>query len=110
MSPSAQLTSEQWNEIIEDEKKTDQGSKDVQEPVEEGKEFLDPDNSISVLLTVLNTMNNQFEHECLDEAVRLLNAHPCCQSTKDRVPGVRARTPTSSHRCLRWYTIAHKSE
>jgi len=31
MSPSAQLTSEQLKEIIEDEKKTDQGAREVQE-------------------------------------------------------------------------------
>jgi hypothetical protein len=87
MSPSAQLTSEQLKEFIEDEKKTDEGSREVQEQVEDGEEVLDPDNTSSVLSTVLNTINNEFEHECLDEAVRLLKAHPICQSTDDRVPG-----------------------
>jgi len=62
MSPSTQRTSEQWKEIIEDEKKTDQGAREVQEQVEDGEEVLDPDNSISVLSTVLNTINNKFEH------------------------------------------------
>jgi len=85
MSPSAQLTSEQLKEIIEDEKQTDQGSREVQEQVEDGQEVLDPDNTSSVLSTVLNTFNNEFEHKCLDEAVRLLNAHPIRQSTDDRV-------------------------
>ena len=76
MSPSAQLTSEQLKEIIDDEMKTDQGAREVQEQVEDGEEDLDPENTSSVLITVLNTINNEFEHECLDEVVRLLNAHP----------------------------------
>jgi len=87
MSPSAQLTSEQLTEIIEDEKNTDKGSREVQEQVEDGEEVLDPANTSSVLNMVLSKINNEFEHECLDEAVRLLNAHPICQSTDDRVPG-----------------------
>jgi len=53
----------------------------------DGKEDLNPDKSSLVLNTVLNTINNKFEHECLDEAVRLLNAHLIRQSTDDRVPG-----------------------
>jgi len=93
MSPCAQLTSEQLKEIIEDEKKTDQGSREVQEQVEDGEEVLDPDNTSSVLSTVLNTINNEFEHKCLDEAVRLLNAHPIRQSTNDRVPGQKYSIP-----------------
>src|SRR5882757_6901773 len=93
MSPSAQLTSEQLKEIIEDETKTDQGSSEVQEQVEDGEEVLDPDNTSSVLSTVLNTINNEFEHECLDEAVRLLNAHPIRQSTDDRVAGHKYSIP-----------------
>ena len=72
--------------IIEDEKKTDQGSREVQEQVG-GVEVLDPENASLVLSTVLNTINNEFEHECLDEAVRLLNAHQIRQSTDERVPG-----------------------
>jgi len=87
MSLSAQLTSEQPKEIIEDEKNTDKSSREVQAPVEDGEEVLDPKNTISVLNTVLNTINNEFEHECLDKAVWLLNTHPIRQSTDDRVPG-----------------------
>jgi len=92
MSPSAQLTSEQLKEIIEDEKKTDKDAREVQEQVD-GEEVLDPDNTRSVLNTVLNTINNEFEHDCLDEAVRLLNAHPIRQSTDDRVPGHKYSIP-----------------
>jgi len=61
--------------------------------VEDGKEVLDPDNSISVLSTILNTINNEFEHKCLYEAVRLPNAHPICQSTEDHVPGHKYSIP-----------------
>jgi hypothetical protein len=93
MSPSAQLTSEQLREIIEDEMKTDQCSREVQEQVEDGEAVLDPDNTSSVLSTVLNTINHQFEQECHDEALRLLNAHPIRQSTDDRVPGHKYLIP-----------------
>ena len=48
MSPSAQLTSEQLKEFIEDEKNTDKGAREVQEQVEDGEEVLDPDNTSSV--------------------------------------------------------------
>jgi hypothetical protein len=61
--------------------------------VEDGEEVLDPENTSPVLSTVLNTINNEFEHECLDEAVRLLNAHPIRQSADDRVPGHKASIP-----------------
>jgi hypothetical protein len=92
MGPSAQLTSEYLKEIIEDKRKTYKGSRDVQERVD-GKEDHDPDNTSSVLNMVLNTINNKFEHECLDEAVRLLNAHPIRQSIDDRVPGHKYSIP-----------------
>jgi len=93
VSPSAQLTSEQVKEIIEDEKMTDHCAREVQEQVEDGEEVLNPDNSISVLSTILNTINSEFEHECLDEAVRLLNAHSICQSTENCVPGHKCSIP-----------------
>jgi hypothetical protein len=93
MSPSAQLTSAQLKEIIEDEKRTDQGAREVQEQVEDGEEVLDPDNTSTVLSTVLNTINNEFEHECLDEVVRLLNTHYIHQSADDRVTGHKYSIP-----------------
>jgi hypothetical protein len=92
MSPSAQLTSEHLKEIIEDEQKTDQGAREIQEQVD-GKEDLHPENTGSVLNTVLITINNESEHECLDEAVRVLNAHPIRQSIDDRVPGHKYSIP-----------------
>jgi len=93
MSPSAQLTSEQLKEIIEDEKTADQSAREVQEQVQDGEEVLDPDNTSSILSAVLNTINNEFEHECLDEVVRLLNALQIRQSTYDRVPGHKYSIP-----------------
>ena len=111
MSPSAQQTSEQLKEIIEDKKKTKQGAREVQEQVD-CEEVLDPDNTSSVLSTVLNTMNNQFEHECLEEAVRLLNAHLIHQSTDDHVPGHKysipglPRTKYMAHQvCAIWFIV-----
>jgi len=93
MSLSAQHTSKQLKEIIEDEKNTDKSARELQEQVEDGKEVLDPENTSSVLNTVLNTINNEFEHECLDDAVRLLNARPIRQSTDDHVPGCMYSIP-----------------
>jgi hypothetical protein len=78
MNPSAQLTLERQKEIIEDKRKTYQGSTEVQEQVD-GEEVLDPDNTSLVLNTVFNRFNDNFGHECLDVAVRLLNAHPIRQ-------------------------------
>jgi hypothetical protein len=52
----------------------------------DGKEVLNLDNTHSVLTTILNTIKNVFEHVCLEEAVRLQNAHPIRQSIDDRVP------------------------
>jgi len=93
MSPSAQLTAEQVKEIIQDEKMTYLSAREGQEQVEDGRKVLDPDNTSSLLSTVLNTINNEFEYECLDEAVRLLNVHPIRQSTDDRVPGHKYSIP-----------------
>ena len=59
----------------------------------DGEENLDPVNTSSVLNTVLNTTNKEFEHKCLDEAVRLLNAHLIRQSTDDPVPGHKYSLP-----------------
>jgi len=93
MTLSAQLTSKQLKEIIEDEKNMDEGAREGQEQVEDGEEVLDPANSSSVMITFIITINNEFEHECLDVAVRLLNAHQICQSTDDRVPGHKYSIP-----------------
>ena len=53
----------------------------------DGDKELDPENTRSVVNTVLDTINNAFEHECLADPVRLLNAHPIGQSIDDHVPG-----------------------
>jgi len=87
MSPSAQLTSEQLTEIIEDEKKTKNGAREVQKQVEDGAEVLNPENNSSVMHTVPNAINHKFEHKRLDWAARLLNTRPIQQSQTDQVPG-----------------------
>jgi len=61
--------------------------------VEDGEEVLDPEHTSSVLNTVLNKINNKFEQECLDEAVRLLNVHPIRQSPDDCIPGHKYSIP-----------------
>jgi len=87
MSPSAQLTPKQLKEIIEDEKNTDKGATEVSEHVEDGEEVLDPANTSSALNMVLSVINNKFEHHCLDDAVRLLNAYSNYRYSDDHVPG-----------------------
>jgi hypothetical protein len=93
MSLSLQLISEQLTAIIEDEKNTNKSAREVQEEVEDGAEVLDPEDTRSVLNMVLNTTNNKFEHECLDEAVRLLNEHHIHQSPDNHVPGCKYSSP-----------------
>jgi hypothetical protein len=80
-------TSEQLEEIIEGEKNTDKCAREVQEHVADGEEILDPENTSSLLSMILNTINNEFEHKCLAEAVRLLNVCRIRQSQYDSVPG-----------------------
>jgi hypothetical protein len=86
MYHSAQLIPEQLKEITEGEKKTDKGAGEVQEQVD-GEENLDPENISSVLNSVLNPINNQFEHEYLEEATRLLNAPLIRQSINHCLTG-----------------------
>ena len=87
MSPVAQHISVQLNEIIEEEKNTEKSVKVVQKNVEDGKDVFDPDDSCSVLNTVLNIINDKFEQEHLDKAARLHNDGPISQSIVDWVPG-----------------------
>ena len=61
--------------------------------MEDGEEVLNPANTSSVLNTVLSTINNKFEQDCLDEAVSLLNGYPIRQSTDDGVPGPKYSIP-----------------
>ena len=56
-------------------KNTNNGATVVQEQVEDGEEVIDPANTSSGLDSVPNTINNEFEHECPDIAVRPLNDH-----------------------------------
>jgi hypothetical protein len=82
----------QLKETIEDKKKTAKGAREVQQQVD-GEDVLVPDNTSSVLSTVLNTIINEFEHECLEEAVRLVNAHPIRQSSDDCIPDRKYSIP-----------------
>jgi len=93
MSASAQFTFEPLKEIIEEEKITDTGARDVQKQVEDGEEVRNQANTSSVLNTVLSTIKDEFEHKCLDEAVRLLNANPIRQSTDGCVPNPKYSIP-----------------
>ena len=79
--------------MIEDEKTREKGGREVPEQVEDGEDVLDPANTSSVLNAVLSPIYNECEHECLDEAVRMLNAHPIRQSTDDRVPRQKYSIP-----------------
>jgi hypothetical protein len=66
---------------------TDQGARDGKEQVEDGEVVLDPENTSSVLGTIFITVNNEFQQDRRDVAVRLLNVHPIRQSPDGRVSG-----------------------
>jgi len=108
MSLSAQFTSEQLKEIIEDEKNTDKSTRDIPEQVEDGVDVPHPENTCSVLNTVLNTINKQFEHKCLDKAVRLLTTHPIRELPDDCVPGL-PRTKHLVHQVWAIWLIVRRS-
>jgi len=102
MGPSAPPTLEPRKEIIEDEMKTNKAATQVKEQVE-GEEVLNPDDTGSGLSTVLNTMNDGFQHASLDEGVRLLNALLIHQLIENWVPGKKDFSPG-----LPWTTfLAH---
>jgi hypothetical protein len=61
--------------------------------VEDGEEVLDAENPRSVLNMVLNTIDKEFEHQCLAEAVTPLNLHPIRQSANDHIPGCMYSIP-----------------
>ena len=61
--------------------------------MDDGEEDLDPENTNLVLNTVLITIDNELEHQWLDDAVRLLNAHPIHQSIDDCVPDHKYSIP-----------------
>jgi hypothetical protein len=74
----------QLKEIIGDEKTTDQGAGEVPEQVDVEKNR-DAENTSSLLNTIVNMIYDECEHECIDEAVRLLNAHRSRHSMDDGV-------------------------
>jgi hypothetical protein len=79
--------------MIEDEKKSDKHSRKVQKEGEDDKEILNPLNTSSGLNMVVDTINNKFDPECLNDAVRLLNTHTFRQPRDDCVPGHKYSVP-----------------
>jgi hypothetical protein len=97
-----------------DENNTEKDARDVQEQVEDGEEVLDQANPSSVLNKVLSTINNEFEHDSLDQEVRLLNAYSIGQSIDNRVPSYKysipgqARIPFLAHKVSTIWFIVRK--
>jgi len=54
------------------------------------------DNTSLVLNTAFNAINNESDHECLNETFVLRNAHPIQKSTADWVPGCKHSIPCLS--------------
>jgi len=78
--------------MINEKMTTDHIEREVQNPVD-SEEGLHPDNINSVWSSHLHTINNKFEHDFLDEAVRLRNAHPIRQSRDAHVPDHKNSSP-----------------
>jgi hypothetical protein len=55
--------------------------------VQDDEDVHNTDNTSSIVYTVLNTTNSNFQYDCLDEIVSLLNAPQIGQSQADRVIG-----------------------
>jgi len=66
MSLSAQLTSTQLRVVIEDRTNADKSAWEVHEQLKDGEVVLDPENSSSVLIMVVHTINIEFEHKFHD--------------------------------------------
>jgi hypothetical protein len=58
MSPSAQLNLDQLKHIIQNERMSNHGAREAQEQVDV-EDVLNPENTSSVVSTVLNTINNE---------------------------------------------------
>jgi len=104
LSTSPQLTSALLKVTIKAEVKIDKGAREVQEQRGDGEEVLNLSNTSAVLNTVPNTIHNEVEHECRDEAVRLLNPNPFHISTDDCVQGYEYSITV----LLRGRFLAHK--
>jgi hypothetical protein len=93
MSFSVQITSKQLKEIIEDDTNTNKSAREVHEQVEDGSEVVDAANTCTGLSTVPDRIDNEFDDESLDEAVRWRNTHPISHSPDDRIPGCKLSIP-----------------
>jgi len=60
---------------MQDEKEIIRHAWEVQKGVNDSEEVLDPDNTSPAWITDLDTINDEFEHESLEEVVRLLNTN-----------------------------------
>jgi len=113
LSPSAELTFEQLNKIFEDEKQTDRCAWEVEGNID-GQEVLNPDNSSSQSITVLNWISNEFQYECLGEADRLLNVCPICQLNNVQFSGNEysisglPEMMSLLHQCLTMWSIVRR--
>jgi len=76
MSLSAEVTSQQLKDFIEDNVNTHQHRREVQKKVDDGMDVINSDNSSLVVNNVVDIINNDVVSECLDDAVSLLNSCP----------------------------------
>jgi hypothetical protein len=104
LSPSPQLTSGLLTVTIKAEVKINTRVREVQEQMGDGEEVFNPCNTSAVLNTVPNTIHDEVEHQCHDDAVRLLNMYSFHISTDDRVRGYQYSISV----LLRGQFLAHK--
>jgi len=93
MSLSAQVISKQLKEMIQDKKNTNECTTEAEEQLEGRVAVLNWENPCTVLNMVLNTINDDFAHQCLDQPVLLLNSHRTWQSPDDHVPDCKYCIP-----------------
>jgi hypothetical protein len=93
MSSSAQLTSEQLKEDIDDENNTGIGAREVLEEVEDDGKDCNPAYTNSKLNTVISKINNEFEHMSVDKIISLLNLNRICHLPDDQVQGHKNSIP-----------------
>jgi len=75
------------NKNHEDANKPNKGASAVLEQQEDGEGVLNPDDSSSVLNTVLKLINNKLEYDHHHKVVRLLFANQISRLHPDAVPG-----------------------
>jgi len=93
MSPAVEVASQQLEEMMEDNRKTDNCACDIPEQVQDGDNDLNPAISCSVLSAKLITIHNRFVSQSGEETVSLLI--PCLnfQSIADQITGNKYLIP-----------------